>query len=199
MSDLFNYDNYLKSPQWQTLRTERLKKDGFKCQHCGTGKNLRVHHVHYPGELGTESLDDLITLCDQCHREVHNFDKDTEKLSEIRYRLGRNSNAMMQGAFTFWAYEQTKRRNLSPFDATSRRLLVDEFSNIFDVDKTRLSEATLRLTEYSALKRRHYIDFALNHGKSAKEIKDKYGIPEKVTYKRRAQLKGIVNRMEEWK
>lgn len=52
--------------------TERKLKakmrDGFKCTRCGTQEDLQVHHIR-----GKQShhLDDLITLCRECHRREH--------------------------------------------------------------------------------------------------------------------------------
>ena len=46
---------------------------------CGTAKNLRVHHISY-ATLGTDAeIDDLVTLCDKCHEEVHAVDLGREK------------------------------------------------------------------------------------------------------------------------
>ena len=63
-----NYSEYLKSEWWQQLRTKRLKFDNWRCCMCGTGENLSVHHVTYE-RLGNEDLNDLITLCRDCHKK----------------------------------------------------------------------------------------------------------------------------------
>ncbi len=69
-----NYYEYMHSEAWSKRRLEVLKRDRFRCQMCGTAKNLRVHHINYE-HLGTDAeLDDLITLCDTCHKEVHEED-----------------------------------------------------------------------------------------------------------------------------
>ena len=47
------YDKYLKSPQWQAKRSERLKIDNYTCQRCGLKTNLKcyswleIHHLNY--------------------------------------------------------------------------------------------------------------------------------------------------------
>lgn len=69
-----NYNEYLNSPEWKERRNRILKRDRFQCRMCGSGKNLRVHHIHYPEILGTESDEDLITVCDSCHKKIHGND-----------------------------------------------------------------------------------------------------------------------------
>ena len=43
-------------------------RDGFRCQACGTGSNLQVHHAK---GLKSDALQDLVTLCRPCHQAVH--------------------------------------------------------------------------------------------------------------------------------
>ena len=64
------YYNYLQSQEYQKRRLQRLKLDGFQCQLCGTAQNLVVHHITYD-RIGREDMDDLITLCNECHHKVH--------------------------------------------------------------------------------------------------------------------------------
>lgn len=67
------YAKYINSLAWQDKRTKRLKRDGYKCQICGTGKNLTVHHITYE-RFGCEKMTDLVTLCKKCHAKVHERD-----------------------------------------------------------------------------------------------------------------------------
>ena len=69
-----SYQEYLDSSDWKQRRARILKRDKYQCSMCGTGMNLRVHHVRYPDVLGEESDDDLITVCDSCHEKIHNAD-----------------------------------------------------------------------------------------------------------------------------
>ena len=64
---------YLQSEAWKKIRALRLKIDGYRCAKCGTAKNLAVHHVTYE-RLGHEDIDDLLTLCSDCHMTLHNRD-----------------------------------------------------------------------------------------------------------------------------
>ena len=64
------YSEYLKTPEWQAKRNERLKIDNFRCQKCGRPMDLQVHHINYD-HVGHENVyTDLITLCKYCHAKI---------------------------------------------------------------------------------------------------------------------------------
>ena len=54
-----------------TLRKEILERDGWRCQKCGSSKNLDVHHVTRRSALGDDAEANLITLCRECHQILH--------------------------------------------------------------------------------------------------------------------------------
>ncbi len=58
-------DSYLQ------LHRQVLERDGWRCQLCGTMKSLEVHHKQLRSHSGSDVEDNLITLCDRCHRLVH--------------------------------------------------------------------------------------------------------------------------------
>ena len=64
------YKEYLQSDTWKAKRKAVLIRDGLRCQLCGHEKNLHVHHVTYD-RIYDEDLDDLITLCSDCHSGLH--------------------------------------------------------------------------------------------------------------------------------
>ena len=78
---MFLYRDYIQSEDWQKRRLQALKRDGFRCQMCGSGINLRVHHISYDHLSQDEEIDDLITLCDNCHSQVHEQDIAKKQLS----------------------------------------------------------------------------------------------------------------------
>jgi len=54
------------------LRLLVLRRDKYTCRQCwATGTSLHVHHTLPKEKGGTDNPDNLITLCHQCHREVH--------------------------------------------------------------------------------------------------------------------------------
>jgi 5-methylcytosine-specific restriction endonuclease McrA len=60
--DLASYDS---------LRQRVLRRDGWRCQSCGTMANLEVHHKEFRSRLGDDSEANLITLCSVCHANAH--------------------------------------------------------------------------------------------------------------------------------
>lgn len=61
------YATYLKTYHWQSLRAEKLRAAGWKCERCGSGRGpLNVHHLTYD-RRGDEDLADLAVLCEPCH------------------------------------------------------------------------------------------------------------------------------------
>jgi hypothetical protein len=73
-----NYDEYIRSPAWASVRRDILDRAHGQCERCGEHARLSVHHKHY-GTLGDEAPDDLEALCDDCHD-----DADRERTTEAR-------------------------------------------------------------------------------------------------------------------
>jgi 5-methylcytosine-specific restriction endonuclease McrA len=61
----------LDTEQYDTLRYLVLRRDGWRCQSCGTMSNLEVHHKDFRSHSGDDSNQNLITLCTACHARVH--------------------------------------------------------------------------------------------------------------------------------
>ena len=56
---------------YEQLRNQVLRRDGWRCQSCGTTSNLEVHHQEFRSHSGDDSEQNLITLCSACHAAVH--------------------------------------------------------------------------------------------------------------------------------
>lgn len=65
-----DYHEYLISPHWLKFKKEVLKHYGKKCSRCGDTKKLNVHHLNYEC-LGKETFNDVVVLCQSCHRKEH--------------------------------------------------------------------------------------------------------------------------------
>lgn len=65
-----NYNEYINSLEWERLRGLVLMRDKNQCVLCSSGKRLQVHHLTYE-RLGHEKLEDLQTLCYECHQKLH--------------------------------------------------------------------------------------------------------------------------------
>ena len=61
----------LDPPSYESLRQRVLRRDGWRCQSCGTMSNLEVHHRQFRSHSGDDSEDNLITLCATCHADIH--------------------------------------------------------------------------------------------------------------------------------
>jgi len=67
-----NYDEFLKSSYWKSVRKAILERDENKCRSCSSMVKLHVHHdtyIHHLNELN--HLSDLRTLCEKCHNDYH--------------------------------------------------------------------------------------------------------------------------------
>jgi 5-methylcytosine-specific restriction endonuclease McrA len=61
----------LEPMPYESLRQQILRRDGWRCQSCGTMSNLEVHHTEFRSHSGSDSGENLITLCAACHSRVH--------------------------------------------------------------------------------------------------------------------------------
>ena len=67
----------MSQDEYSMVRWEVLNRDEWACTHCGTSKNLQVHHIIPRSHYGTkrraerDSLSNLRTLCAACHEETH--------------------------------------------------------------------------------------------------------------------------------
>jgi len=52
------------------MRQLILHRDKNKCQRCNRRGGLEVHHLNYE-RVGREKDNDLVTLCDRCHNDIH--------------------------------------------------------------------------------------------------------------------------------
>jgi len=61
----------LDPDQYDNLRHQVLRRDGWRCQSCGARSNLEVHHQEFRSHSGDDSEQNLITLCAVCNDIVH--------------------------------------------------------------------------------------------------------------------------------
>jgi hypothetical protein len=66
-----NYQEYLKTPHWLSTREKARIRAHNRCQICNSDeRQLQVHHRTYE-RRGEELPEDLIVLCDECHKIFH--------------------------------------------------------------------------------------------------------------------------------
>lgn len=77
-----SYDEFLATPYWETITTYKRQKANFKCERCGSSKHTQTHHKTYAHHGYEHNIDvineDLIVLCEDCHRQEHHIDPDDE-------------------------------------------------------------------------------------------------------------------------
>jgi 5-methylcytosine-specific restriction endonuclease McrA len=61
----------LDSESYRELHRQILKRDGWRCQACGTMRHLQVHHQQARSQSGDDMEQNLITLCAACHAAAH--------------------------------------------------------------------------------------------------------------------------------
>ena len=75
---------------YSSRREAILHRDNYTCQCCGK-KNCRleVHHIKFKSDGGTNDEENLITLCEDCHKGVHAgtivLDKKPKKSKNLKY------------------------------------------------------------------------------------------------------------------
>ena len=65
-----NYQDYLQSKEWASLRDRAYERADGTCELCG-GKPKAVHHIKYPKHNDTDKLRNLLAVCGDCHDKLH--------------------------------------------------------------------------------------------------------------------------------
>ena len=80
---------------YSSRRSAILHRDNYTCQCCGK-KNCRleVHHIKFRRNGGTDDEENLITLCEDCHKGVHAgtvvLNKKPKKSKNLKYATHMN-------------------------------------------------------------------------------------------------------------
>lgn len=76
-----DYHEFLNTPWWNAVRDYKRRREDNTCEKCGcTDKTLHIHHPNYEIR-GYEDkyIDTLQCLCEDCHKEAHNKNKEIEE------------------------------------------------------------------------------------------------------------------------
>lgn len=149
-----SYEDYLASPEWQAFK-EWYAKSSFPqyCLVCRS-KEFELHHWRYE-DIGQDDLHDVIPLCREHHKEIHQhcekFDIPLNRV--VRQLIGcfRFHPARAQAAFRPFlkAYSRSRKRYCP---RCNRRIRMDHrFENCFDCMKEiRKEQAVLRAKNRAA-------------------------------------------------
>lgn len=67
-----NNGDRLRTSEWEQVRKEVMKRDGFKCRKCGETGSLAVHHIIPFRKSRDDSPENLMTVCGSCHTTLEN-------------------------------------------------------------------------------------------------------------------------------
>ena len=88
-----------------------LSRDNYICQICGAQQvKLQVHHIRFRSQGGSDSMENLTTLCKDCHEKIHK--------NELKF------NKKVQ-SFKHASHVNIMRKRLV-------ELLKNEFDNVFE-------------------------------------------------------------------
>ena len=140
---LIDYNDYIRShPRWQTIRKARFDFDGGRCVICHKDLHnvpFQTHHLHYQ-RLGHERMRDVITLCDQCHKDFHQswsksfFWKGKEEGHWDVYDIDHTARLCS----AYWKRDRLICKDPEAPNLCSRdvcRQLLDEYFRDFQIDK----------------------------------------------------------------
>lgn len=70
------YERYIRSPAWQKKRRQRMAIDR-QCVMCHKPlwliEDVQIHHIHYKNLGNEDVMNDICTLCGECHIKIHNY------------------------------------------------------------------------------------------------------------------------------
>ena len=69
-----------------TYREKYFSQNDRECANCGSCSSLHVHHKD--GDATNDEIENLIALCDSCHRKVHMGARESKLLSTLADEVG---------------------------------------------------------------------------------------------------------------
>ena len=188
-----NYNEFLKTEEWNQIAQMVKDRDGHKCVICGSTENLNAHHIGYDGDCLDEN--DIVTLCNRCHECLHDgietmreavsggvYKMLSEKLSDIVLDFYKRSFTKNEGRF-----EVCNHENFLKLQSVLDKSIKNQIRS-----NGALADAigTLERTAYEALSkdkivaaRVDFVQRALKIGMKPLEIQARLKINEKQYYK----------------
>jgi hypothetical protein len=85
------YIHYLKSGEWKRKRKQfrewiEINALPNSCWSCGVNEDESLFHIHhrfYPNQLGSEPINSLALLCENCHNKLHNLHQKINKKIDL--------------------------------------------------------------------------------------------------------------------
>jgi hypothetical protein len=58
-------------PDWGEWQRQVNERDHYSCSECGVGGKLHLHHIRALSQGGSNKLDNIALLCEDCHSATH--------------------------------------------------------------------------------------------------------------------------------
>lgn len=89
---------------WENLKAYAKWRDGDKCRACGKSKHkdgvrMEVHHIRHKADGGTDTPDNVVTLCEDCHKAHHQGERKLRFRRPPQHKAEAHMNAMRNYLF----------------------------------------------------------------------------------------------------
>ena len=109
------------------VKSAVLNRDNYTCQICGEkDSRLEVHHIQFRSKGGSNRMDNLVTLCSNCHGKIHNGEleftkrvksfKHASHMNIMRKRLFEVLRSVFDNVFETFGYLTKYNREKLGFD-----------------------------------------------------------------------------------
>ena len=84
---------------WENLKAYAKYRDGYRCRVCGKSKHkdgarLEVHHIIRKADGGTDVPENVVTLCEDCHKAHHQGERKLKFRRPPQHKAEAHMNAM---------------------------------------------------------------------------------------------------------
>lgn len=116
---------------WENLKAYAKWRDGYKCMACGkspmtdSSVRLEVHHIRRRADGGSDTPDNVVTLCHGCHEAHHQKKKVLKFKKPPTHKNEANMNSMRQylreAIFTEFDYRYVKQEYTYGYETAMAR------------------------------------------------------------------------------
>ena len=87
MPSIIQLTKYVSIPYRGVVLTRQnvFKRDGYKCQYCGSMENLTLDHVFPKSRGGASSWDNLVTACKGCNSKKGDYTPEEIAMTLFQY------------------------------------------------------------------------------------------------------------------
>lgn len=126
------YTSFVRTPYWYAVSSAIKDRAGHRCQLCGAGGEMHVHHRDYKKHGGEhDHMNDLICLCREHHLSYHANDKTAKpKAPKVKsWTSNRAANVIQgQGAYITQRAHQRRLEGM-PDRKKAQKMIVEIIAN----------------------------------------------------------------------